>query len=52
MIEPLNEPAPENPVNLNAMTKAELLSYAQKNGIPGVSGSMLKAEILDVVRGE
>lgn len=52
MIEPLSEPAPKNPADLDAMTKAELLRYAQKNGIPGVSGSMLKAEILDVVRGD
>ncbi len=39
------------PVDLDSMTKAELLEYAQANGIPGVSGSMLKADILETIKG-
>jgi len=31
------------------MTKAELLTYAQENGIEGVSSSMLKADILAAI---
>lgn len=37
---------------LEAMTKAELLTYAQKSGIKGVNGAMLKSEILSVIKGE
>lgn len=33
------------------MTKAELLTYAEEHGIEGVSSSMLKAEILEVIKG-
>jgi hypothetical protein len=31
------------------MTKAELLAYAEENGIEGVNSSMLKAEIYDII---
>lgn len=31
------------------MTKAELLAYAEANGIEGVSSSMLKADIYAVI---
>lgn len=44
-----NEPA-EN-VNLDSMTKAQLLEYAVENGIEGVNSSMLKADILTVIKG-
>lgn len=33
------------------MTKAEMLVYADKNGVEGVSSSMKKAEILAVLEG-
>jgi hypothetical protein len=33
------------------MTKAQLLEYADQNGIEGVSSSMLKADILAVIEG-
>ena len=45
MIELLSEPAPDVTVDLSAMTKAELLAFAEANGISGVSSSMLKADI-------
>lgn len=32
------------------MTKAQLLEYAAENGIEGVSSSMLKADILAVIK--
>jgi hypothetical protein len=32
------------------MTKAQLLAYASNNGITGVSSSMLKADILAVIK--
>lgn len=41
-------PAPEKP-DLSTMTKAQLLEYAQENGIEGVSSSMTKAEILGTI---
>jgi hypothetical protein len=44
-----NEPA-EN-VDFESMTKAELLVYADENGIEGVNSSMLKADILAVIKG-
>lgn len=37
-------------VDLDNMTKAQLLQYAEDNGIDGVTGSMTKAEILAVIR--
>lgn len=36
-------------VDLSSMTKAELLAYAEENGIEGVSSSMLKAEIYEII---
>ena len=32
------------------MTKNELLAYAEEHGISGVSSSMTKAEILEVIQ--
>lgn len=40
----MNEPADD--VDFDSMTKAELLAYAEENGIEGVNSSMLKADIL------
>ncbi len=37
---------------MSSMTKAELLAYADANGIEGVNGSMLKADILRVIKEE
>ena len=31
------------------MTKAELLAYAEENGIDGVNSSMLKADIYNTI---
>ena len=45
----LNEPAPDDTVDLSSMTQAELLAYAQARGIEGVSSSMLKADIYAAV---
>lgn len=42
-------PEPSDPVDLSSMTKAELLAYAEENGIEGVSSSMLKADIYAVI---
>lgn len=41
---------PAASVNLDGMTKAELLSYAAERGISGVSSSMLKADILAAIK--
>lgn len=41
--------APGNDADLSNLTKAELLAYAEENGIAGVSGSMKKAEIYKIV---
>jgi hypothetical protein len=38
-------------VELDSMTKAQLLEYAEANGITGVSSSMLKADILAAIKG-
>lgn len=40
----------EDSVDLDSMTKAQLLEYAAANGIEGVSSSMLKADILSVIK--
>ena len=40
-----------DPADLDSMTKAQLLAYAEGNGIEGVSSSMLKADILAVIKG-
>ena len=42
-------PKPED-VNLDGMTRAELLAYAAEKGITGVSSSMLKADILAAIK--
>lgn len=34
------------------MTKAQLISYAEENGIEGVKSSMTKAEIIAILKGE
>lgn len=39
----------EPDVDLSSMTKAELLEYAEQNGIDGVDSSMLKAEIYEII---
>ena len=44
------EPASEDSVDLDSMTKAQLLEYAEANGIEGVSSSMLKADILATIK--
>lgn len=51
MTELLNEPEPENAADLANMTKAQLLEYAEVNGIEGVSSSMKKAEIYSIITG-
>lgn len=40
---------PTNDVDLSTMTKAELLAFAEENGIDGVDSSMLKAEIYETI---
>lgn len=35
--------------NLNGMTKAQLLDYANENGVDGVSGGMKKADIIATI---
>jgi hypothetical protein len=47
----LIEPASDDPVDLDGMTKAQLLEFAATNGITGVSSSMLKADILNTIKG-
>lgn len=44
------EPASVDPVDLDSMTKAQLLAYAEENGVEGVSSSMLKADILSTIK--
>lgn len=44
--------APESTPDLSGMTKAQLLSYAGENNIGGVSASMRKADILNVIVGD
>jgi hypothetical protein len=36
--------------DLDSMTKAQLLEYAEQNGISGVNSSMKKADILAVIK--
>ena len=43
----MNEPADN--VDFSSMTKAELLEYAEENGIEGVNSSMLKADIYNTI---
>ncbi len=42
---------PADDADLSSMTKAELLEYAEANGIEGVNSSMRKADILGAVKG-
>lgn len=44
-------PGANNTVNFGSMTKAQLLGYAADHGIAGVSSSMRKQEIIDVLEG-
>lgn len=44
----MSEPAED--VDFDSMTKAELLAYADENGIEGVNSNMLKADILAVIK--
>lgn len=37
--------------DLDSMTKAELLAYAEQNGVDGVNSAMLKADILSAIKG-
>ena len=37
--------------DFDSMTKAELLTYAEQNGITEVNSSMLKADILAAIKG-
>jgi hypothetical protein len=46
----LIEPSSDDPVDLDSMTKAQLLEYAANNGIEGVNSSMLKADILAAIK--
>ena len=43
----MSEPAED--VDFDSMTKAELLAYADENGIEGGNSSMLKAEIYETI---
>jgi branched-subunit amino acid aminotransferase/4-amino-4-deoxychorismate lyase len=47
----LSEPSPASD-DLESMTKAQLLEYAEQNGITGVNSSMKKAEIIAAIEGE
>jgi hypothetical protein len=40
---------PTDDVDLSSMTKAELLAFAEENGIDGVDSSMLKADIYNTI---
>lgn len=44
----LNQPTPDT-LNLDGMTKAQLLDYAAENGVEGVSGAMKKADIIAAI---
>lgn len=46
-LESLSLPTPD----FDSMTKNELLAYAEKNGVGGVSAPMKKAEILEAIKG-
>ena len=37
--------------DLDSMTKAKLLEYAEQNGVSGVNSAMLKADILAAIKG-
>lgn len=42
--------AAANEAELDGMTKAQLLTFAEENGIEGVSASMTKARIIEAIR--
>ena len=44
----MSEPDSDAP-DIHSMTKAQLLEYAEQNGIEGVNSSMLKADILRII---
>ena len=44
----MSEPDSDAP-DIYGMTKAQLLAFAEQNGIEGVNSSMLKADILSVI---
>lgn len=46
----LSKALPDTP-DLSAMTKAEMLQFADKNGVSGVNSSMRKADILTAIQG-
>lgn len=48
MIAALSDNKP-SPVDLEGMTKSELLNYATDNGIDGVNSAMKKAEIIAAI---
>lgn len=50
MISGQNEPDAVSP-NLLGMTKAQLLDYADQNGVDGVSSRMNKADIISTIEG-
>lgn len=39
----------DDSAGLSSMTKSELIAYAKENGIDGVSGSMTKAQIYEII---
>lgn len=43
--------SPETIPDLNAMTKSELLKFADENGVTGVESTMLKADMLATIKG-
>lgn len=53
MIGLLSEPAPQNAetIQFSSMTKAQLLNYAEDNGVEGVSSSMKRAQIVEILEG-
>jgi hypothetical protein len=48
LIELLSEPSSASD-DLDSMTKAQLLEYAEANGVTGVSSSMKKADIIAAI---
>ena len=38
--------------DLSSMTKAQLMAYAEERGIGGISSSMTKAQIIEIIGGE
>ena len=45
------ENSPLSAPNLSGMTKAQLLAYAEENGVEGVSDRMTKAKIIEALEG-